>query len=85
MGTLPPAADFWKDDRFFGSQFLNGCSPDFLIKCIQLPPHFPVTQELIGNLLDSGHTLENALAVSFVMGSKTRGFHEKFNCYRSEC
>ena len=84
MGDLPPAADFWRDDRFFGSQFMNGCNPDSLMKCTQLPPHFPVTQQLIGNLLDKGDTLEKALAVSFAMCGKTRSFHGKFNCCLSE-
>lgn len=84
MGVLPPAADFWRDDRFFGSQFLNGCNPDSLIKCTELPPHFPVTQQLIGNLLDSADTLENALTVSFAMRGDSSSFHVKFNCCQSE-
>ena len=63
VGEVPVAADYWKEDRFFGSQFLNGCNPDSLNRCTKLPPHFPVTQELVGNLLDSGDTLEKAMAV----------------------
>jgi len=62
IGDVPQAADHWNDDRFFGSQFLNGCNPDSLQRCTKLPPHFPVTQKLIGNLLDDGDTLESALA-----------------------
>ena len=34
------------------------------MRCTKLPPHFPVTQELVGNLLDSGDTLEKAMAVN---------------------
>ena len=65
MGEVPQAAEYWKDDRFFGSQFLNGSNPDSLKRCTELPSNFPVTQELVGNLLDSGDTLESALAVGF--------------------
>ena len=32
-------------------------------RCTKLPYNFPVTQELIGNLLDKDDTLENALKV----------------------
>ena len=63
VGEVPKAAEYWKEDRFFGSQFLNGCNPDSLKRCTKLPPHFPVTQKLVGNLLDSGDTLESAMAV----------------------
>lgn len=61
IGKVPQAADHWSDDRFFGSQFMNGCNPDALRRCTKLPPNFPVTQHLIGNLLDNGDTLEKAL------------------------
>ena len=63
VGDVPQAAKYWKEDRFCGSQFLNGCNPDSLKRCTKLPPHFPVTQELVGNLLDSGDTLESAMVV----------------------
>ncbi|XP_078365380.1 allene oxide synthase-lipoxygenase protein-like isoform X2 [Oculina patagonica] len=62
VGDVPQAAEYWKEDRFVGFQFLNGCNPDSLKRCTKLPPHFPVTQELVGNLLDSGDTLESAMA-----------------------
>lgn len=62
VGEVPLAAKYWKEDRFFGYQFLNGCNPDSIMRCTKLPPYFPVTQELVGNLLDSGDTLEKAMA-----------------------
>lgn len=43
---------------------MNGCNPDTLKRCTKLPSNFPVTQDLIGNLLDSGDTLDKALEVS---------------------
>ncbi|CAH3027905.1 unnamed protein product [Porites evermanni] len=61
IGEVPKAADHWRDDRFFGYQFLNGCNPDSIKRCTQLPTNFPVTQQLIGNLLDTGDTLEKAM------------------------
>ena len=66
IGEVPKAADHWKDDRFFGYQFLNGCNPDSIKRCTQLPTNFPVTQQLIGNLLDTGDTLEKAMNVRYI-------------------
>jgi len=40
---------------------LNGCNPDTIKRCTELPSKFPVTQELVGNLLDEGDTLEKAI------------------------
>ena len=45
VGDVPSAAERWQDDRFYGSQFLNGCNPDTIKRCIELPSKFPVTQE----------------------------------------
>ena len=63
VGDVPLAADRWQDDRFYGAHFLNGCNPDTIKRCTELPPNFPVTQELVGNLLDEGDTLQNAIKV----------------------
>lgn len=63
VGEVPVASKHWQDDRFYGSHFLNGCNPDTMKRCTKLPYNFPVTQELIGNLLDKDDTLENALKV----------------------
>lgn len=61
VGEVPKAADHWREDCFFGYQFMNGCNPDTLKRCTELPSNFPVTQDLIGNLLDTGDTLDKAL------------------------
>jgi len=62
LGDAPSApAERWKDDRFYGAQFLNGCNPDTIKRCTELPSNFPVTQEMVGNLLDAGNTLEQAM------------------------
>lgn len=63
VGDVPAASERWQDDRFYGSQFLNGCNPDTIKRCTELPANFPVTQELVGNLLDESDTLEKAMKV----------------------
>ena len=63
IGDVPPAADRWRDDVWFGSQFLNGCNPDMITRCDALPEKFPVTDEMVGNMLDRGTTLEQNITV----------------------
>ena len=65
IGDVPPAADRWRDDVWYGTQFLNGCNPDFITRCNALPEKFPVTNEMVGNLLDRGTTLEQNIKVRF--------------------
>lgn len=66
VGDVPLAAEHWKTDSFYGAQFLNGCNPDTIKRCTKLPSKFPVTQEMIGNLLDAGDTLQQAMKVRTV-------------------
>ena len=63
VGDPPPAADHWHTDVWYGKQFLNGCNPDTIKRCKELPTNFPVTNEMLGNVLDPGITLERALQV----------------------
>lgn len=65
IGSVPKAANYWQEDRFYGFQFLNGCNPESIKRCTKLPSNFPVTQELVGNLLDEGDTLMEAMEVTF--------------------
>uniref|UniRef100_A0A668UA00 Uncharacterized protein n=1 Tax=Oreochromis aureus TaxID=47969 RepID=A0A668UA00_OREAU len=37
----------WKDDDFFGFQFLNAINPNVIKRCSELPPNFPVTEEMV--------------------------------------
>ena len=63
VGDVPPAADHWRDDSFYGAHYLNGCNPEIIKRCTEIPSKFPVTQELVGNLLDEGDTLHKAIEV----------------------
>uniref|UniRef100_A0A8C6SN60 Si:dkey-17e16.9 n=1 Tax=Neogobius melanostomus TaxID=47308 RepID=A0A8C6SN60_9GOBI len=64
---LSPAAEYtadhWRDDDFFGSQFLNGVNPMMIRSCKQLPPNFPVTNEMVQPFLDKCQSLQTALKV----------------------
>jgi hypothetical protein len=55
--------DAWKEDRVFGMQYLNEINPMMIERCYKLPTGFPVTQVLVGNLLDRGRTLEQEIQV----------------------
>lgn len=62
---MPKAAKYWQEDRFYGFQFLNGCNPESIKRCTKLPENFPVTEELVGDLLDKEDTLRKAMEVTF--------------------
>ncbi|RXN30293.1 arachidonate 5-lipoxygenase-like protein [Labeo rohita] len=51
----------WNKDDMFGYQFLNGCNPAMIRKCMQLPDKFPVTHEMVEGSLKRGHTLQEEL------------------------
>uniref|UniRef100_A0A671NTG9 Arachidonate 5-lipoxygenase-like n=1 Tax=Sinocyclocheilus anshuiensis TaxID=1608454 RepID=A0A671NTG9_9TELE len=51
----------WNKDYFFGYQFLNGCNPVVIKKCMNLPDKFAVTQEMVEGSLDRGLTLQEEL------------------------
>ncbi|XP_067249519.1 polyunsaturated fatty acid 5-lipoxygenase-like isoform X1 [Chanodichthys erythropterus] len=51
----------WNKDSMFGYQFLNGCNPVMIRKCMKLPDNFAVTQEMVKGSLDRGLTLQEEL------------------------
>ncbi|XP_029281203.1 hydroperoxide isomerase ALOXE3-like isoform X3 [Cottoperca gobio] len=50
-------AEHWKDDDFFGYQFLNGNNPFMIQRCSKLPTNFPVTEEMVKPFLANGSSL----------------------------
>ncbi|XP_073693986.1 polyunsaturated fatty acid 5-lipoxygenase-like [Garra rufa] len=58
---LENVMDNWNKDYMFGYQFLNGCNPVMIRKCINLPDKFPVTNEMVKGCLKRGHTLQDEL------------------------
>ncbi|KAA0712563.1 Arachidonate 5-lipoxygenase [Triplophysa tibetana] len=51
----------WNTDYMFGYQFLNGCNPVMIRKCVTLPKTFPVTHEMVEGSLQRGLTLQEEL------------------------
>uniref|UniRef100_A0A8C1SVS5 Lipoxygenase domain-containing protein n=1 Tax=Cyprinus carpio TaxID=7962 RepID=A0A8C1SVS5_CYPCA len=51
----------WNKDYMFGYQFLNGCNPVMIRKCMKLPDKFPVTHEMVKGCLKKGSTLQEQL------------------------
>ncbi|XP_060947753.1 polyunsaturated fatty acid lipoxygenase ALOX15B-like [Limanda limanda] len=55
-------AEHWKDDDFYGSQFLNGINPTLIKRCSELPRNFPVTEEMVKPFLAEGSSLRREIA-----------------------
>lgn len=56
-------AEHWKEDEFFGYQFLNGLNPNRIKKCSELPKNFPVTEEMVKPFLKDGSSLTEEMKV----------------------
>ncbi|XP_026791831.3 polyunsaturated fatty acid lipoxygenase ALOX12 [Pangasianodon hypophthalmus] len=53
--------DHWKEDWFFGHQFLNGLNPRMIQRCRKLPSNFPVTGDKVQAFLSPNTTLDKEL------------------------
>ncbi|XP_073716819.1 polyunsaturated fatty acid 5-lipoxygenase [Misgurnus anguillicaudatus] len=51
----------WNTDDMFGYQFLNGCNPVVIRKCMKLPDKFPVTHEMVKGSLQRELTLQDEI------------------------
>ncbi|XP_077340074.1 polyunsaturated fatty acid lipoxygenase ALOX15B-like [Lithobates pipiens] len=51
----------WKEDSFFGSQYLNGLNPTMIKKCVQVPGNFPVTDHMVAQSLGACTNLQKEL------------------------
>ncbi|KAL7387778.1 hypothetical protein ABVT39_000827 [Epinephelus coioides] len=54
-------SEHWKEDDFYGSQFLNGVNPNVIKRCSELPPNFPVTEEMVKPFLAEGTSLQKEM------------------------
>ncbi|XP_068433013.1 hydroperoxide isomerase ALOXE3-like [Clinocottus analis] len=53
--------EHWKDDDFYGFQFLNGLNPMVIKRCSALPPNFAVTEEMVKPFLKEGSSLQEEM------------------------
>ncbi|XP_037620707.1 arachidonate 12-lipoxygenase, 12R-type-like [Sebastes umbrosus] len=51
--------EHWKDDAFFGYQYLNGVNPMLIRRCSTLPCNFPVTNDMV--FIHGGSNLEDEI------------------------
>ncbi|XP_051851710.1 arachidonate 12-lipoxygenase, 12R-type [Antechinus flavipes] len=51
----------WKEDQFFGYQYLNGINPGLLKRCLCLPEKFPVTDDMVAPSLGEDTCLQAEL------------------------
>lgn len=55
--------EHWKEDDFYGYQFLNAINPNVIKRCSELPPNFPVTEEMVKPFLEEGSSLQKEIKV----------------------
>ncbi|KAM3877470.1 polyunsaturated fatty acid lipoxygenase ALOX15B-like [Diretmus argenteus] len=58
----------WKEDCFFGYQFLNGINPTLIRRCTEVPPNFAVNEETLHGLLEGGASLQEEMELKQTPG-----------------
>ncbi|KAK1119213.1 hypothetical protein AOXY_G38777, partial [Acipenser oxyrinchus oxyrinchus] len=53
--------EHWKENCFFGFQFLNGSNPTMIQQCQRLPRNFPVSADMVQASLQAGTTLSKEM------------------------
>ncbi|XP_046901366.1 polyunsaturated fatty acid lipoxygenase ALOX15B-like [Hypomesus transpacificus] len=60
-----PISDYvqqhWREDEFFGYQFLNGVNPTIIRRCSKLPENFPVTDDMVRASLRGASSLTDEI------------------------
>ncbi|XP_071386318.1 hydroperoxide isomerase ALOXE3-like [Centroberyx affinis] len=51
-------SEHWREDDFYGFQFLNATNPNVIQRCLELPSTFPVTEEMVKPFLEVGSSLQ---------------------------
>ncbi|XP_046906892.1 polyunsaturated fatty acid lipoxygenase ALOX15B-like isoform X2 [Hypomesus transpacificus] len=51
----------WREDKFFGYQFLNGINPMIIQRCSKLPENFPVTNDMVRASLHGARSLTDQI------------------------
>ncbi|XP_067341241.1 polyunsaturated fatty acid lipoxygenase ALOX15B-like isoform X2 [Channa argus] len=51
----------WREDWFFGHQFLNGANPTLIRRCTEIPPNLAVTEGMMGAFLEGGGSLSQEM------------------------
>lgn len=59
--------EHWREDWFFGYQFLNGSNPRMIKQIQELPPNLHVSGDMVQAFLKPHTTLEKELKVLFVI------------------
>ncbi|XP_068123003.1 hydroperoxide isomerase ALOXE3-like [Hyperolius riggenbachi] len=54
-------AKMWKEDSFFGYQYLNGNNPKVIKKCLKIPENFPVDDRMVAHSLGTSTSLQNEM------------------------
>lgn len=58
--------DRWRTDEEFGREFLDGVNPVMIKRCKEPIKKFPVTNDMVGNLLDRGLTLDEEMKAGHI-------------------